>query len=116
MKPRGDSVAVLTHFGRRSGKPYKLRVWWVEVDDELWIGSMDDVRSWVRNVRANGRAEIDRGRGPEPVRCEWLADPADVARFREAVTRKYPVMSRLLRALFRRRQCAFRTRPADSRQ
>lgn len=109
MKPKGDSVAVLTHFGRKTGKRYSMKVWWVEIDGDAWIGSLDARRAWVRNVRAAGRAELDRGRGPEPVDCQWVGDPAGLDRFRAAVTAKYPVSSRLLRFFFEREPCAFRT-------
>jgi len=116
MKPRGDSVAILTHFGRKSGKPFQVQIWWVELDGGVVIGSMDSSRGWVRNLKATGRAVLDRGRGEEPVRCEWVSDATEIERFRLAVRRKYPVMSRLLALFFQREGCAFRTRPiADSR-
>ena len=78
MKPRGQSVAILTHFGRSSGKPYRVKVWWVEIDGALWLGSLDATRSWVRNVRAKGHAEIDRGRGLEHILCEPVTAPAEI--------------------------------------
>jgi deazaflavin-dependent oxidoreductase (nitroreductase family) len=115
VKPRGSAEAVLTHFGRKTAKPYRLKVWWVEMDGAVWIGSMDRERGWVRNVKATGRAELDRGSGPVAIACEWVDDPADVRRFAAAITKKYPIMSRLLRALFEREPCAFRTRPRDER-
>jgi deazaflavin-dependent oxidoreductase (nitroreductase family) len=114
MKPQGNSVAVLTHFGRASGKAYRVKIWWVEIDGELWIGSLDTTRGWVRNIRATGRAEIDRGRGAERVTCEPVTNPAEIVRFRAAVKRKYPITSRLLALFFERESCAFRARAADS--
>lgn len=114
MKPRGESIAVLTHFGRASGRPYRVQIWWVEIEGELWIGSLDSTRSWVRNVRANRRADIERGRGTEHVVCEPVTDPADVARFRSAVRRKYPILSRLLALFFERESVVFRARPAPA--
>lgn len=114
MKPQGDSVAILTHFGRASGKAYRVKIWWVEIDGELWIGSLDATRGWVRNVRATGRAEMDRGRGTERVTCEPVTGSAEIARFRAAVKRKYPITSRLLALFFERESCAFRARVADS--
>lgn len=113
MRPRGDSVAILTHFGRTSGRMYRVKIWWVEVEGELWIGSLDATRGWVRNVRATGRAEIERGRGTERVACEPVTDPVEIAKFRDAVKRKYPIMARLLALFFERESVAFRTRPAD---
>ena len=115
MKPHGDSVAVLTHFGRTSGKPYRVKIWWVEIDGSLWIGSLDARRGWVLNLRATGRAEIDRGRGVERILCDPVADAAEIARFRAAVKSKYPIMSRLLALFFERDSCAFRTRPDHAR-
>lgn len=114
MKPRGDAVAVLTHFGRTSGKPYRVKIWWVEVDGELWIGSLDANRAWVRNLRTNGRAEIDRGHGVERLHCEPVTELGEIARFRTAVKQKYPIMSRLLALLFERDRIVFRTTPASS--
>ena len=114
MKPRGSSIAILTHFGRTSGKSYHVKIWWVEIDGVLWIGSLDASRAWVRNLLASGRAEIDRGRGTERILCEPVTDPASVARFRAAVKRKYPILSRLLALFFERESVAFRTRPAGS--
>lgn len=109
MKPRGDSIAILTHFGRKTGKPFRVQIWWVELDGRVWIGSMNTTRGWVRNVRASGRALLDRGHGEEPIGCEPVTDPADVDRFRHAVRRKYPILGRLLPLLFERESCAFRT-------
>ena len=111
MKPRGDSVAILTHFGRKSGKPFQVQIWWVEIDGGVWIGSMDTGRGWVRNLKASGRAVLDRGRGDEPIRCEWVANKAELERFRREIRRKYPVLSRLLAFFFQRESCAFRAHP-----
>jgi deazaflavin-dependent oxidoreductase (nitroreductase family) len=113
VRPRGDSVAILTHFGRKSGKTYRVKIWWVEVEGELWIGSLDATRGWVRNVGATGRAELERGRGTERVVCEPVKHPGEIAKFRAAVKRKYPIMARLLALFFERESVAFRTRPAD---
>jgi deazaflavin-dependent oxidoreductase (nitroreductase family) len=113
VKPRGDSVAVLTHFGRTSGKSYRVKVWWVEIDGVLWIGSLDATRGWVRNLRASGRAEIDRGRGTERILFEAVTAPEEIAAFRAAVNRKYPIASRLLALFFERDRIAFRARPTE---
>ncbi len=111
MKPRGDSVAILTHFGRKTGKAFRVPIWWVELDGEVWIGSLDDTRGWVRNLKASGRALLDRGRGEQPIRCEWVTSETDRARFSAAIRRKYWILGRLLPLLFKRRQCAFRVSP-----
>jgi deazaflavin-dependent oxidoreductase (nitroreductase family) len=114
MRPRASSVAILTHFGRKTGKPYRVKIWWVEIDGVLWIGSLDAGRAWVRNVRAGGSAEIDRGAGAEPVLLEPVTAEAELARFRAAMKRKYPIMSRLLAWFFTREPIAFRMQPAPA--
>ena len=110
MKPRGNSIAILTHFGRRSGKPYRVPIWWVELDGLVWIGSLDTTRGWVRNVSATGRALLDRGSGPQAVRCDPVESASEVARFARAIKDKYPLLGRLLPLLFERKRCAFKTR------
>ncbi len=116
MKPRGDSVAILTHFGRKSGKPFQVQIWWVEIDGGVWLGSLDPSRGWVRNLKASGRAVLDRGRGDEPIRCEWVADKSELERFRQEIRRKYPILSRVLALFLPREGCAFRAHPTpDSR-
>jgi len=114
MKPRGNSIAILTHFGRASGKSYQVPIWWVEIDREVWIGSLDTNRGWVRNVLSSGTARLDRGRGDEAIRCECVRTPADLDRFRLAVRSKYPILGRLLPLFFERERIAFRTRPDRS--
>jgi deazaflavin-dependent oxidoreductase (nitroreductase family) len=114
VKPHGNSIAILTHFGRRSGKPYHVQIWWVELDGQVWIGSLDTTRAWVRNIRATGRALLDRGRGSEAIRCDPVESASEIARFARAIRDKYPILGRLLPLLFERERCAFRTRPDDT--
>jgi len=109
--PNGPSTAVLTHYGRKTGRPYEIAVWFVEIDGALWVGSLDSCRAWVRNVKATGHATIDVGNGPVPVRCECCEGGPQFERFAEAVRGKYPIRSRLLTWLVRGKRCAFRLLP-----
>lgn len=111
--PARQSTLKLTHYGRRSGKPFDVTIWFADIGGELWIGTLDTNRNWVRNVRAGGRARIDFGDGPIDVIAEPAGSEADNRRFREAVTAKYPVMSRVIGLFVRNKtQTAFRLRPA----
>ena len=113
MGRRRTRNAKLTHFGRRSGKPYKITIWYAEIGGEVWIGSLDDERNWVRNCCA-GPAEIDVGEGPKKVRCV-PATPEEVERFREAILAKHPIAARIISAVSGRgaTRCAFRCEPVD---
>lgn len=106
--PSQWSVA-LTHFGRKSGKPFTLRVWYVEVDGDLWVGTRDTARNWVRNLRTTGRAELDFGQGTIACRCEEGAGASEQQRFDEAILAKHPVASRIIGAMARGKiPCCFR--------
>ncbi|MFN2425686.1 MAG: nitroreductase family deazaflavin-dependent oxidoreductase [Candidatus Binatia bacterium] len=99
MNIPNQSTLKLTHFGRRSGKPFDVTIWFADIDGSLWIGSLDESRNWVRNLRATGRGRVDFGSGAVDVAAEFVESEADKQRYRDAVTAKYPVLSRLI-ALF----------------
>ncbi len=105
-------VVELTHHGRKSGEPYSIKVWFVQIEGYYWVGSLDSERSWVHNVRATGHAHLDFGNGPKEYKCFWIANSRELVRFTKAVNKKYPVMSRLLQ-FFKRggKQIAFRLEP-----
>ena len=111
--PAGQGTLKLTHFGRKSGKPFDVTIWFAEIDGDLWIGSLDDDRGWVRNLLATGRGRVDFGSGPVDVKAEMVASEDDRARYSAAVKKKYPVMSRVLNLVVRKgRRVAFRLTPA----
>ena len=111
--PANQGTLTLTHFGRRSGKEFKVTIWFAELDGELWIGSLDGARNWVKNLRDAGRARIDFGRGPVDVSAEFVTDEGQKLRYRDAVAKKYPILSRII-ALFVRggNRVVFRLREA----
>ena len=111
--PTKQSTLKLTHFGRKSGKPFDVTIWFAEIDRGLWIGSLDEDRAWVRNLRATGKGRVDFGSGPVDVLAETVTGEGDKARYSDAVVRKYPVMARVLRLLVRgKKRAVFRLTPA----
>ncbi len=103
------STLMLTHYGRKTGKPYKVRIWFVVIAGQLWIGSLDTARAWVRNVRASGKAALDFGSGPIPVRCTWVDGPEDTDRFQAAIRAKYWILGPILSRFIHGTRCAFKT-------
>ena len=99
----------MTHYGRKSGKAYKMKVWFAVIDDVVWIGSLDDERSWVKNVRA-GEFELDLGSGAHRYRAT-AATEDERERFETTVGRQHPFMSRFLVWAVRKTRCAFRCDP-----
>ena len=43
----------LTHYGRRSGKPYEVTVWFVLDHEKFYIGTANVKCQWVRNSRGS---------------------------------------------------------------
>ena len=104
-----NKVAKLTHYGRKSGKAYTVKVWFAAIDGVIWIGSLDDERSWVKNVEA-GQFDLDLGNGA----VRYQATPAgseEGERFRVELRKLHPIVSRVLFALVKKNQCAFRCDP-----
>ena len=101
-------TAQLTHYGRKSGKPFETTIWFATLDGGPWIGSMNGDRGWVRNLRANGKATLDFGSGAQEMRAVWVDDPAEVARYQNAIVAKYPFWSRIIGFLARGERVAFR--------
>lgn len=113
MRIPEQNTLKLTHYGRKSGKPFDVTIWFAEIDGALWIGSLDENRNWVRNLRHSGKGVVDFGSGQFEVRAELSDNDADRDRYRQAVAAKYPILSRLI-ALFGigKKRAVFRLRPS----
>ncbi len=42
----------LTHYGRKTGNPYEVVIWYLVEGDKLYLVSANANRSWVRNVKS----------------------------------------------------------------
>lgn len=110
MKVPDRSTVMLTHYGRRSGKPYRVKIWYTVIDGVVWLGSLDDDRNWVRNLRRSGKGSLDFGAGTIEFTCACAEEDQALRRYRDAVRAKYPILSRIIEMLVRgKRPVAFRT-------
>jgi len=57
----GKSILMLTHYGRKSGKPYEVKIWFVVDGDKLFIGTADLRHQWVKNMQKNLRIKLSVG-------------------------------------------------------
>jgi deazaflavin-dependent oxidoreductase (nitroreductase family) len=48
----------LTHYGRKSGKPYEVTIWFVAEGDRVYLGTANVNRQWVRNVQKTPKARL----------------------------------------------------------
>jgi len=85
----GKSTLILTHYGRKSGKPYDVKIWFVVDGERVIIGTANVERQWVRNVQKNPRIKLSVGGENFDAEARFLADPAERDRAVAAVVRKY---------------------------
>jgi deazaflavin-dependent oxidoreductase (nitroreductase family) len=90
----GGHTYLLSVPGRKSGRTYSTPVIVLE-DGERWlVGPYGEV-SWVRNVRAAGRATLSRGRHHEEVEVSEVGSPESAP-----VLREYLRQVRVVRPFF----------------
>ncbi|MGA8309594.1 MAG: nitroreductase family deazaflavin-dependent oxidoreductase [Terriglobales bacterium] len=85
----GKSTLILTHYGRKSGKPYEVKIWFVVDGDKVFIGTANVAHQWVKNVQKNPRIKLLVGGEMFDAEARFLADPAERDRALAAVGRKY---------------------------
>jgi deazaflavin-dependent oxidoreductase (nitroreductase family) len=69
----GPRTHLLVVRGRRSGKPWSTPVSIVRMGQERWLVAPYGERNWVRNARAAGWVELQRGRSRERFAVDELA-------------------------------------------
>jgi deazaflavin-dependent oxidoreductase (nitroreductase family) len=87
----------LTHYGRKTGKPHEVTIWFVLDDDRLYIGSANVNRQWVRNVQKTPKIKLFMGGEMFDGNARFLTDRAEHERAMAAIRRKYwmyvPIMA-----------------------
>ena len=85
----GRQTLVLTHYGRKTGKPHEVTIWFVLDDDKLFIGTADANRQWVQNVQKTPQVRLSIGDESFEGTARFLADCAEHERAMRAIRRKY---------------------------
>ena len=85
----GRSTLILTHYGRRSGKPHEVKIWFVVDGDKVFIGTADVRHQWVKNVQRNPRIKLSVGGEKFEAEARFLGDPAERDLALSAIGRKY---------------------------
>lgn len=79
----------LTHYGRKSGKPYEVTIWFVLDDETFYISTANVKRQWVRNVQKTPQIRLSIGGETFEGTARFLADRAEHERAMAAIRRKY---------------------------
>lgn len=101
----GKQITRLTHYGRKTGNPHEVTIWFVLDDDRLYIGTANVNRQWVRNVQKTPRIRLFVAGESFDGTARLLTDRAEHERAMAAIRRKYwmfrPIveLGRLLAAL-----------------
>ena len=85
----GRQTLTLTHYGRKSGKPYDVTIWFAVEGDKVYIGTANVNRQWVRNVQKTPRIRLAVGSETFEGEARFLAERGERERVMAAIRRKY---------------------------
>lgn len=85
----GTRTLSLTHYGRKSGKPYEVTIWFTVDGDKVYVGTANVNRHWVHNVKKTPRVNLSIAGERFEGEARFLADPAERDRAMARVHRKY---------------------------
>jgi deazaflavin-dependent oxidoreductase (nitroreductase family) len=85
----GKQTTRLTHYGRKSGKAYEVTIWFVLDGSNLYIGTANVNRQWVRNVQKTPQIKLVIGGEKFNGTARFLSDRGEHDRAMAAIRRKY---------------------------
>jgi deazaflavin-dependent oxidoreductase (nitroreductase family) len=85
----GRQTLTLTHYGRKSGKPYDVTIWFAVEGDKVYIGTANVDRHWVRNTQKTPRIRLAVGGEHFEGEAHLLADRTERDRAMASIRRKY---------------------------
>ena len=85
----GKQTTRLTHYGRKTGKPHEVTIWFVLDGDRLYIGTANVNRQWVQNVQKTPQVKLSIAGENVEGTARLLTDCAKHERAMAAIRRKY---------------------------
>jgi deazaflavin-dependent oxidoreductase (nitroreductase family) len=79
----------LTHYGRKTGKPHEVTIWFVLDGDRVYIGTANVNRQWVRNVQKTPKISLFIGGENFKGTARFLTDRTEHECAMAAIRRKY---------------------------
>jgi deazaflavin-dependent oxidoreductase (nitroreductase family) len=83
------STTVLTHYGRKSGKPYHVTIWFTVDADHINLQTMSMQRQWIANVLANPKISLRIGEETFEGVAKQVSAADEMRRVVELMKRKY---------------------------
>jgi deazaflavin-dependent oxidoreductase (nitroreductase family) len=85
----GKQTLVLTHYGRKTGKPREVTIWFVLDGDKLYIGTANVNRHWVKNVEKTPKVRLSINGETFDGNARFLIARDEHERAMAAIRRKY---------------------------
>lgn len=85
----GKQTTTLTHYGRKTGKPHEVTIWFVLDADKLYIGTASVNRQWVRNLQKIPKTRMSIGGEMFDGSARFITDHVEHERAMAAIRRKY---------------------------
>ena len=98
LRKVGDRQTLsLTHYGRKSGRPYDVTIWYLVDKDGLYLVSANAARSWVRNVKARPAISLRVGNEVFNGDVRAITDKQERDKVNDLTMRKYWYVAPMLR-------------------
>jgi len=98
LRKAGDRQTLkLTHYGRKSGRPYDVTIWYLVDDDRLYLVSANANRNWVRNVKARPAISLRIGDQVFNGDVRTITDKQERDKVNRLTERKYWYVAPMLR-------------------
>ena len=85
----GKQTLSLVHYGRKTGKPFNVTIWFVVDGEKVILGTANVNRNWVRNVQKTPRVKLSIGGETFEGEARYLTDRAEHERAMRMIRRKY---------------------------
>jgi deazaflavin-dependent oxidoreductase (nitroreductase family) len=85
----GKRTLRLTHYGRKSGRPHEVTIWFTVHGDKVYVGTADVNRHWVHNVKKTPHVKLAIAGERFEGEARFLIDPSERDRAMARVHRKY---------------------------
>ena len=90
LRRAGDRQTLrLTHYGRKTGRPYEVTIWYMVDADKLYLATFNQNRNWVRNVKSRPAISLRIGEEVFNGDVREITDPQEREKVRALVDRKY---------------------------
>ncbi len=90
LRQAGDRQTLrLTHYGRKTGRPYEVTIWYLVDDDRLYLAAANSERNWVRNVKLRPAVSLRVGDEVFNGNVRAVTDAQEREKVNRLVERKY---------------------------